>query len=414
MQTLSRILFFVGLLMFISNSVESQILKKIKEKAENKILNKTEEGANKTKEEPAENNEEGGGTAEEEQPSEPAAAQKSESTLSSFANYDFVPGDKIIFFYDMAGEQDAEIPGRMLVNDGNVEVQTYNGEKVLLVPKNANLSMVPAMKTNNYLPEQFTLEFDVLTNGDGSESSNIELYFRTPENAGLRWSGDAKYYIRLQGISGSQPNVDFTVNLADGNSFGGYRQFPDAAVKNQNDLWRRVAIYVNKNIGKVYVDQHRVAIVNRIEPGAGAVTFEFGNDNHPILIKNIRIAQGGSDAYNKVVTDGKFIAYGIQFDVNKSVLKPESMGTLNEIARMMKENSDLNFEIGGHTDSDGKAELNNKLSLDRAMAVKKQLIAMGINESRLTTKGYGSTKPIVDNSSAENKARNRRVEFVKK
>src|SRR5690606_5139416 len=153
MQTLSRILFFVGLLMFISNSVESQILKKIKEKAENKILNKTEEGANKTKEEPAENNEEGGGTAEEEQPSEPAAAQKSESTLSSFANYDFVPGDKIIFFYDMAGEQDAEIPGRMLVNDGNVEVQTYNGEKVLLVPKNANLSMVPAMKTNNYLPE---------------------------------------------------------------------------------------------------------------------------------------------------------------------------------------------------------------------------------------------------------------------
>jgi outer membrane protein OmpA-like peptidoglycan-associated protein len=113
------------------------------------------------------------------------------------------------------------------------------------------------------------------------------------------------------------------------------------------------------------------------------------------------------------VTDGKFITHGILFDVNKSSIKPESMGALNEIVKIMKDHSDLNFEIDGHTDSDGNADANMKLSQQRADAVKAKLIEMGIAESRLTTKGFGATKPIDKNDSAEGKANNRRVEFVK-
>jgi Outer membrane protein and related peptidoglycan-associated (lipo)proteins len=342
------------------------------------------------------------------------AQSNEQPSIKSYANYDFVPGDKIIFHYDMAGEKDAEIPGRMAVNDGSVEVQTYNGEKVLFIPKGASLSMKPLMKDEGYLPEQFTLEFDVLSNGNDVEGSTIDLYFRSKEDANVSWSGACLYYIRFHSISGPAASVEFSINKPDGSSVGGgSKSFPEPAIVDATDKWRHVAIYVNKNIGKVYVDQHRVVISNQVSSGARMVTFEFLNDTHPILIKNIRIAAGGSDAYQKVVTDGKYVAYGILFDVNKSTLKPESMGTINEIAKMMKEHPELKFEIGGHTDSDGSAEHNKKLSLERAEAVKQQLVSMGIAADRLTTQGYGSTKPVADNSSPENKAKNRRVEFVK-
>lgn len=424
MKLLIYFIFLLTAFLFQRNGAEAQILKKIRDRAaqtaENKVLNKTEEVTDKTMDEAGKSKKENKNTTEDNGSYNPEETLKSgesskpsqQGSMLSYANYDFVPGDKIIFYYDMAGEKDAEIPGRVLINDGNVEIQNYQGQKVLFIPKAAELSMIPAMKTNNYLPEQFTLEFDVLINGEPHES--IEMYFRKPEYASQKWSGNSNYFIRLNGISSSQPGVDFTVNLEDGNSVGGHRYFAPEAVNETKDNWRKVALYVNKNIGKLYFDQHRIAVVNRIEPGAGMVTFEFNNDTNPILIRNIRIAAGGADAYNKVITDGKFIAYGIQFDINKSSIRPESMGTLNEIAKMLKENPDLKFEIGGHTDSDGSAELNNKLSQDRADAVKKQLTNMGISSERLSTKGFGATKPIVENNNPENKARNRRVEFVKK
>lgn len=356
-------------------------------------------------------------TAAEQKPAAPASTENAHTpaatpTVAAYKNYDFVPGDKIIYYYDMAGEADSEIPGRMLVNNGSVEIQTYGSDKVLFVPKKGEVSMRPQMKNENYLPEQFTLEFDVMADNIDGAASQISLYFRASADANRSWDGASKYYITLDNISGSG-SIDFTINKEDA-SVGGYRQFPDQAINTAQNNWRRVAIYVNKNIGKVYLDQHRIAIVNQIESGAGMVTLEVNNEDNPVLIKNIRIAAGGADAYKKVVTDGKFIAYGIQFDVNKATLRPESMGTINEIAKMLKDNPDLKFEIGGHTDSDGSADLNNKLSLSRAEAVKQQLVTMGIDGSRLTCKGYGSTKPINDNATPENKAKNRRVEFVKK
>jgi outer membrane protein OmpA-like peptidoglycan-associated protein len=89
------------------------------------------------------------------------------------------------------------------------------------------------------------------------------------------------------------------------------------------------------------------------------------------------------------------------------------MGALNEIAKLLKGHSDLKFEIDGHTDSDGNDDANMKLSQSRADAVKAQLVKMGIDESRLSAKGFGETKPVDKNDSAEGKANNRRVEFVK-
>ena len=90
------------------------------------------------------------------------------------------------------------------------------------------------------------------------------------------------------------------------------------------------------------------------------------------------------------------------------------MGVLNELAKLMKDTAAMKFEIQGHTDSDGDDAYNMKLSEARADAVKAMLVDLGIDASKLSAKGYGESKPLSDNSTAEGKANNRRVEFVKK
>ena len=115
----------------------------------------------------------------------------------------------------------------------------------------------------------------------------------------------------------------------------------------------------------------------------------------------------------KKFTESKIVTHGINFDIDKANIKPESMGTLNMIVQVMKDNPGIKFEVDGHTDNSGTAAHNLTLSQQRANAVKDELIKLGIDASRLSAKGLGDTKPIADNSSIEGKANNRRVEFVK-
>ena len=89
------------------------------------------------------------------------------------------------------------------------------------------------------------------------------------------------------------------------------------------------------------------------------------------------------------------------------------MGVINEVAKMMKEHTDLKFRIEGHTDSDGQEKSNSALSEKRAAAVKEALTDLGIDPSRLQVKGLGESVPVSDNKTPEGKANNRRVEFIK-
>ena len=114
-----------------------------------------------------------------------------------------------------------------------------------------------------------------------------------------------------------------------------------------------------------------------------------------------------------MMSDGKFITYGITFDVGKSTIKPESMGEINRIVQLMNENPDLKFSVEGHTDSTGNAASNQTLSEARSKAIVAKLVEMGIAADRLTSSGKGQTTPIADNATDEGRAKNRRVEFVK-
>ena len=172
-------------------------------------------------------------------------------------------------------------------------------------------------------------------------------------------------------------------------------------------------IYKNGQV-KVYVDQYRVLVVPNLGTPHAFDIEGIGGAEHPIVLANFRVASGGGMyMLGQKFTDAKIVTHGINFDIDKAVILPQSMGVLNDIKAIMTDNPDLKFEIDGHTDNTGGAAHNITLSQQRADAVKAQLISMGISASRLTTKGFGDTKPMSNNVTPEGKANNRRVEFVK-
>jgi outer membrane protein OmpA-like peptidoglycan-associated protein len=251
-------------------------------------------------------------------------------------------------------------------------------------------------KQGDYLPEQFSIECDVYFKAGGYNHLNVLFY-------------DDKSY--------NGDNIGDLIHWAE---FGEYSAFGNASSQypnsgNFDDRWHHIAISYNKGSIKAYVDQYRVLNIPKINGEPQALTFGvIADPEHPIFLKNTRLAAGGGELYKRVSTEGKIITHGINFDINKSTIKPYSMGTINEIAKLMKENPSLNFSVEGHTDTDGDEAANLKLSKERAEAVKAELVKLGIDASRLSTQGWGESKPLDSSNSPEAKANNRRVEFVKK
>lgn len=116
------------------------------------------------------------------------------------------------------------------------------------------------------------------------------------------------------------------------------------------------------------------------------------------------------DALNK---DG-FIALDILFDTGKSTIKEESLPIINQIYELMNSNESLNISIEGHTDNVGSPESNKTLSDARAKSVMNAITSKGINKSRMTSVGWGQERPVADNRTEDGRAKNRRVELVKK
>jgi OmpA-OmpF porin, OOP family len=109
-----------------------------------------------------------------------------------------------------------------------------------------------------------------------------------------------------------------------------------------------------------------------------------------------------------------FIALDILFDTGKSTIKKESMDIVDQVYEMLKTNPSLKISIEGHTDNTGTPEGNKALSESRAKAVMDVLVAKGIDKSRLSSAGWGEEKPVADNRTEEGKAKNRRVEIIKR
>ena len=101
----------------------------------------------------------------------------------------------------------------------------------------------------------------------------------------------------------------------------------------------------------------------------------------------------------------------VEFRSGSAVLTGRGRATLADINAVLKDNPSLNFEVQGHTDSTGTEGANQALSQARADAVKKHLAGQGLAPERMVSKGYGSSRPVADNQTAEGRARNRRIAF---
>jgi outer membrane protein OmpA-like peptidoglycan-associated protein len=112
-------------------------------------------------------------------------------------------------------------------------------------------------------------------------------------------------------------------------------------------------------------------------------------------------------------TDGEknWVLIGVNFDFGKSTLSSESYPILSNAAVVLLSNPSMKVEIQGHTDIIGSATSNKKLSIERAETVKSFLLSKGVEASRLSTAGFGDTKPISDNKTAQGRSFNRRIEF---
>ncbi len=123
--------------------------------------------------------------------------------------------------------------------------------------------------------------------------------------------------------------------------------------------------------------------------------------------------QAGEQIIKQLEEAGIATTHAILFDFNKATIKPRSKPILDELAGYLKRNPKINLETQGHTDSVGSLEYNMKLSLNRAAAVKQYLVEHGIERSRLTTQGFGYTRPMASNATEAGRAQNRRVVFRK-
>src|SRR6185503_13407471 len=115
-----------------------------------------------------------------------------------------------------------------------------------------------------------------------------------------------------------------------------------------------------------------------------------------------------------VVTDCEVkITQQIHFEFNKAIIRPESYPVLDAVVEVLEKNPDIRIEVQGHTDNKGSAAYNIKLSDSRSASVKQYLVSHGLSPSRLTSRGYGFDRPLVPNDSEQNRALNRRVQFVR-
>ncbi len=323
--------------------------------------------------------------------------KKKKASKVVWSKFDFIPGDTVIFEDGpSADEENGEFPSRWDLESGQVEIAEVDGENVIMFIDGGII--VPYLKDNNqdYLPEIFTVEFDFYTPKKGNR---IDLYLRDYKNQKGNY----------QEITITPIRVDVGKVVAEHSS----RDYTYC----EEGCWTHVSVAYTKGKLKVYLDDTRLINIPHYKHNPSGIAlqayFADASKDKAFYFKNIRIAKGGVKYYDRVLSEGKIIVNGIKFDVNKATLKPESMGPINKIYKLMTKNTDINFSVEGHTDADGGDETNMTLSKARGKAVMDKLIAMGIDSSRLKSNGFGESKPIDSNSTPEGKANNRRVEFVK-
>jgi outer membrane protein OmpA-like peptidoglycan-associated protein len=307
--------------------------------------------------------------------------------------WDFVPGEKILIYDDFTDMPKGGAPPHWKVRGGSVQLGT-NGR--LATPQDARLSPNVAK-----WPRNFTIEMDFLP---AKTDEGIE------RNIQWRFTDDAEdwtWYVRLN-YWDDEDECEIVVDTLD-ESLGKAKCKWSATEPNKFALW------VQDGRVRIYFNNKRLIDLNQVKPNAWAQAWlTLDNSEKPVSFGPFRIAESAPDVSKTLFATGRYVTHGIQFDVNSDRLRPESAPILKQIAAALQTQPAAKVRIEGHTDSSGDAAKNLDLSKRRAAAVKDALVNQhGIDAARVTTEGFGASKPLTSNDTPQGKAENRRVEFVK-
>ena len=333
-----------------------------------------------------------------------------------WANFDFVPGERVIFAEDFSRDKVGNFPQRLEMVIGNMEVVEWQGKRWLRLAGGDGGVFV--INLPEKLPQRFTVEFDLTI-----PSSCLGFYSaEAPDRLGCRADGRPSGSVTLSGTeTGVQRPASTEGSIVDPRTLFP-EMFADANLTSLSNRPYRVRMEADGRYVKLYLDEQRVANIPNADFGrANKLIFEFqaNNDSEgkaaPPLLGNLSINAGGKPLYEALSTSGRVATQGIFFDVGSDRIRGESTPTLKEIGEMLKEHADLKLTIEGHTDNTGDPAANQALSLKRAQAIVSYLTAtFGIEASRLLASGLGATKPAASNETPEGRQSNRRVELVKR
>lgn len=391
----------------VEDGIKSLFRKKEKEDGEEQ---EPEDDRQKEYEEPEEQEE------PEEEVKKPAArstAAQNQPSFASFTKYDFVPGDEVILFEDFSQDATGDFPGLWTTN-GSGEVRTtniYTGKWFFL---NAEDGFYNLMK-NLALPQNYIIEFDVIPtsqyeDGGGSCGFTMSLYNSEEEEflSDELLPGNNGFHIHFYNDRWEMTGYNNQEYGVDGSS---------QLVPVEENKVNHVIVWVQNRRVRIYHKGQKVMDMPTLLPANNRFNrlrySLWSMEGFPYL-SNIRITTAAPDMRSKLLTEGKIVSYGIYFDVNSDKLKAESYGSLKQIADVLNENPEVRIKIAGHTDADGDDAKNMDLSRRRAASVRNELSkTFGIDESRMETLGRGESEPLFPNTTAEGKAKNRRVEFIK-
>jgi outer membrane protein OmpA-like peptidoglycan-associated protein len=395
----------------VDKSIDESLEKKKTKTEDGETKEKTEDGDSKTK------------TKTEDGETKTKNKGQQPESLQAYSKYDFVPGEKIVAYEDFSNTEIGDFPTKWNTN-GTAEVVKLNTKEGKWIKLSKEGVWYPEFITD--LPENFTMEFDLGVNNDWNSDAfvlNITNLAKPEDFKNyyhyVSYTGPHTFHIQMKPSNGTVPGWARIQTATVGNYIIDntieFKSWDNAAKSFAHvSLWRqkeRIRVYMN---GEKLFDLPRAFAPNTKYNAITIARASSYKQEDYFVFGNLRLAVGAPDTRNKLITEGKFVTRGILFDVNSDKIKPESFGTLKEIANVLKENGDVRVKIIGHTDSDGKDDANLELSKKRAAAVKVALSSeFGIEASRMETDGLGETKPVGDNNKAEGKAQNRRVEFLK-
>ncbi|MGA2607715.1 MAG: OmpA family protein [Terriglobia bacterium] len=256
------------------------------------------------------------------------------------------------------------------------------------------LTLYPNIKT---LPKNFTVETEFVPKD--ASGGHLGWVFENQDST-FQWSAL---------FQSDSDEIYATLNVND----EGWSKLGEGRVKIHYGKLNRLAVWYQDSRIRMYVNDQRAVDLNQVElkPWSRAV-LDFTSDS-PVELGTVRIAESMPDISQVLASTGKYVSHAIQFDTGSDQLRPESMNVIKEVAAALQKQPALKLRIEGHTDSTGDAAKNLDLSKRRAESVKGALVKLGISPDRLTTEGFGQTKPLAPEDTPQGRAENRRVEFVK-